>query len=388
MVIPMDLPKESPVDNLKGLKDNLLGLKKGTSPGTGALRPEFLRTLAQVLSPGQMSALEDFGMQHLRGNLPAWWYTVWPSVQTVGLYKTAEQDSIRPLGIRNPLLKSFHREVINGSKGELLAFLEPQQLGMSKGGAAKLIHSVRMILEENPDFVCATNDCRNAFNESARAAAVTALQHEPSLAHLAHYAATTFLPSHGMESRGKLWGRSGEGQTQGSPEGGPLFAVTIQKYLVELDSTLAAVGGMARGGWDDIYPVGPPEVLFPALEKFWEQLWEHCRLERQLTKCFVYSRNGVRPAAMPDMLPLAGEIFDDQFEPGFVCYGVPIGTNNYVANMLDRKVNEVAEGARRAVELLEDERQALWTVLKASLKFQFEYCLGLCYPSDVLPAAR
>ena len=99
---------------------------------------------------------------------------------------------------------------------------------------------------------------------------------------------------------------------------------------------------MARGGWDDIYPVGPPEVLFPALERFWEQLGEHCGLERQLTKCFVYSGNGVRPAAMPDMLPLAGEIFDDQFEPGFVCYGVPIGTNNYMANMLDRKVNEVA----------------------------------------------
>ena len=38
--------------------------------------------------------------------------------------------------------------------------------------------------------------------------------------------------------------------------------------------------------------------------------------------------------------------------------------------------------------MLEDERQALWTVLMASLRFQFEYWLGLCYPSDVLPAAR
>lgn len=176
-VIHMDLPKASPVDNLKGLKENLLCLKKGT----------------------------------------------------------AEQDSICPLGIRNPLLKSFHREVINGSKGELLAFLEPQQL----------IHSVRMLLEENPDFVCATNDCRNAFNESARATAVTALQQEPSLAHLAYYAATTFLPSQSMESRGKLWGRAGDGPTQGSLEAESLFA--IQKYLVELDSTLAAVGDGKRG---------------------------------------------------------------------------------------------------------------------------------------------
>ena len=75
------------------------------------------------------------------------------------------------------------------------------------GGAAKLIHSVRMLLEENPTFVCATNDCRNAFNEDTRAAAVITLQEEPSLAHLAYYAATSLIPSHGMESKGELWGR-------------------------------------------------------------------------------------------------------------------------------------------------------------------------------------
>ena len=82
------------------------------------------------------------------------------------------------------------------------------------------------------------------------------------------------VPSHGMESKGELWGRAAEGQTQGSPEAGPFFAVTIQEELEELDSTLARVGGQARAGWDDIYPVGPAEVLFPALERFWEKLGE------------------------------------------------------------------------------------------------------------------
>ena len=87
---------------------------------------------------------------------------------------------------------------------------------------------------------------------------MTALQEEPSLAHLAYYASTSFIPSHGMECKGELWGRSGEGQTQGSPEAGPMFAATIQEPLRELDETLVAVGGMARAGWDDVYPVGPP----------------------------------------------------------------------------------------------------------------------------------
>ena len=70
-VIPSNISKESPIDNLEGLKENLLGLRKGSSPGTGALRPEFLKTLAGSLNPGQMSLLEDFGMRHLRGELPS-----------------------------------------------------------------------------------------------------------------------------------------------------------------------------------------------------------------------------------------------------------------------------------------------------------------------------
>ena len=145
---------------------------------------------------------------------------------------------------------------------------------------------------------------------------------------------------------------------------------------------------MARAGWDDIYPVGPAEVLFPALEVFWERVGADCGLERQLAKCSVYTGSEVRPPSMPDFLPLAGTVVNGVFEPGFVCYGVPIGSSNFVANKMDSKVEEVAEKALKATELLEGERQALWTILRASIKFQFEYWLGLCYPSDVLPAAR
>ena len=74
------------------------------------------------------------------------------------------------------------------------------------------------------------------------------LEREPTLAHLAHYAAVPFIPAHGMEHRGELWGRAAEGVTQGSPEVGPLFAVAVQQHLVELDRTLGEHGGLARAG--------------------------------------------------------------------------------------------------------------------------------------------
>ena len=58
MVIPTNILKGSQIDNLAGLKENLQGLWKGSSPGTGVLRPEFLKTLADHLNPGQMSLLQ------------------------------------------------------------------------------------------------------------------------------------------------------------------------------------------------------------------------------------------------------------------------------------------------------------------------------------------
>ena len=115
--------------------------------------------------------------------------------------------------------------------------------------AANLVHFIWVFLEENVSVV-------------------TALHHKLSFEHLAHYAATSLLLSYGMESQGRLWGKSKEGLTQSSPEAGPLFTVSIQIYLEHLYDTLVAGGGMARTGWDDIYVVGLGELVFPTLYLF------------------------------------------------------------------------------------------------------------------------
>ena len=36
---------------------------------------------------------------------------------------------------------------------------------------------------------------------------------------------------------------------------------------------------MARGGMDDLFPVGPAEILFPALLEFERAVRENCGLE-------------------------------------------------------------------------------------------------------------
>ena len=286
--MPDTVRKDSPVSNLAGLRDSLLKLEKGVSPGCGGLRPEFLKTIAEVMNDQQMGLLESFGMRYLGGLLPAWFYAVFPSSQTVPLLKNI-MGELRPIGVKNPLVRTFHKEVVKHSKPELVKFLEPQQLAMSSSGAAKLVNSVRMMVEQHHDFIAVQIDIKNAFNTCSRAALVEQLEEEPTLKHLAWFAATTLAPHIGLETGGKKWGESGEGFTQGDAASGAWFCVAWHKFVRKLDAALAEAGGMARGGMDDLFPVGPADILFPLLVEFEREVWEHCGMQLRWDMCKMFS---------------------------------------------------------------------------------------------------
>ena len=67
----------------------------------------------------------------------------------------------------------------------LTNFLEPQQMALSHAGGAKLVHSVRMMLENRRDHVTVKLDIENGHNEVSGASILEALESEPSLRHLA-----------------------------------------------------------------------------------------------------------------------------------------------------------------------------------------------------------
>ena len=102
----------NPINNLNSLRDSLLDLKKGGSPGSGGLRAEYLITLAETLDDDKMSALESFGLRYLRGDLPQWFYTVFLASQSVVLYKDSGKEAVRPIGVKHSLVRTFHREVV------------------------------------------------------------------------------------------------------------------------------------------------------------------------------------------------------------------------------------------------------------------------------------
>ena len=141
-------------------------------------------------------------------------------------------------------------------------------MALAPGGAAKLVHTVRMLMEENPDFVCVCLDVRNAHNEVSRRSVVLGLESQVTLRHLAKHAATCLAAHQRLEAAGEAWGEAGQGLTQGDPEAGFRFCVACQEDVKSLDEKLAVAGGKAIFGNDDGYAMGPPEVVFPAVKKF------------------------------------------------------------------------------------------------------------------------
>ena len=67
------------------------------------------------------------------------------------------------------------------------------------GGGAVLSHTVRMLLEQNPTFICVSLDVQNAHNAMARAAVVKEMEAVPGLRHLAQHTAICLAASHSVE---------------------------------------------------------------------------------------------------------------------------------------------------------------------------------------------
>ena len=387
--LPDRVPRGQPVEHLRSLRDNLKSLLPCLSPGCGGMRPEYLRVLGEGMEEEDMHLLEEFGLSYLQGKLPYWFYSVWLTVQTVPIFKNTQRCAVRPLGLRTPLLKVFHKQVVTQNITEVKAYLEPEQLGMSVAGAQKLVFSVRSLLNSNRQFICCKIDFRNAYNEQSRRACIDAFLEEPSLRHLAHFCAVTLAPVSGLESGGTLWGEAAEGDTQGDSAASMRFCVGLQPSLRRLDAAcrVGGGGGMARGGADDITAIGPANIVLPAVEEFAREVRERCLLHWEKTKTEVFTWEGNLPPGTPEGLTLAGEVVDGSFEHGFLMYGVPVGSDRYCTYQLRQIAERIAGDAQQTAKLLAGERQSLWSALRCSISHRFDYWLQMSYPTVVEPVA-
>ena len=378
------------METISCLKEILSNLKPGVSGGFGGLRNEHLRAAAQNWDEREESQMEEFSLSYVNGSLPPWWYQIWGSVTSFPLFKTAEQDPsvLRPVGVKSSLLRILHRLVIRANISVLREYLEPCQVALMPGGGAVLVHTVRMMLEHRPDFVCVCLDVRNAHNEISRRAVVEEMERVPELQHLAQHVAICLASCQHLESGGEAFGNACDGLTQGDSEASGCFCVGWHQWVVKLHNSLKAAGGLAIFGNDDGYCIGPASAVFPALATFTADILEHCSLSLQISKTKVYERSGRRPLEAPPAMPLAGVKVGDHWHPGFTCYGVEIGSEAFVKHNLKERVQEVVGQVDKVMHLLRDDPQAAWVLLSSAHAHQLDYSLTLQYPSDMREGAK
>ena len=103
--------------------------------------------------------------------------------------------------------------------------------------------------------------------------------------------------------------------------------MAIHKYVRIADSELSKVGGISGFDWYDGYLCGSPEEVFATLESFSSNVHEHCGLELERSKTEVLCMDTDLPQSNPRGLVQAGITVSGKWEPGFICYGVPIGSD-------------------------------------------------------------
>ena len=95
--------------------------------------------------------MEEFGMEYLNGLHPSWFHRVWGTVTTIPLEQQPQDGGSE--GIASPTAPQDCCAATH-NMAVLQEYLEPHQLCMTLGGAHKLVHCVRMLMEVNRDWVC------------------------------------------------------------------------------------------------------------------------------------------------------------------------------------------------------------------------------------------
>ena len=386
------------------LRSTIKDLDDLSGTGRSGFRNEYLKALlhnfVDARAGSTLDLLDAFATRYVNAELPPWFYLVFCSVKLVGLVKTPDTSSsqvpdVRPLGLGECLRRTIHSAVVSQYRNTLSSHLWPQQVAVGvPAGISLLVFGARALLELHPDWVIVKIDLRNAYNEISRAKIFERLCENPELRDLAPFFWCThaaesdvFLAANGLPLA-SFW--SSDGVHQGDPLASSAFCVGIHPEVCKLDQAVAAHGGCAKFDMDDGYAIGPPSVVFDAVQRFAEDVG-HLGLTLELGKCACFSPSfdlsgcSYRPEIMP-----VGALVDQQGVShfGIKVAGVPVGSSGFVALFMEQKASNVMSKISIVFDKLRSTHlQSLYSVLFYALAPLFHFWIQHCYPCDCLAAA-
>ena len=99
------------------------------------------------------------------------------------------------------------------------------------------------------------------------------------------------------------------------------------------------------------------------------------------------NKKGDLPDTATQGLRLAGEQVGEKFLRGFMLYGVPIGSSEYVTHKLKEQVEVIRKDANKTRDVLAADRQSLWTGLRLSISQRLGYLIQMTPPTLMEPVA-
>ncbi|KAL1527728.1 hypothetical protein AB1Y20_009113 [Prymnesium parvum] len=372
------------------LTDTFRQLRRRAGCGPSGHRNEYLRALVgsfgDSVADNVMTAYNGFAMAFVNAELPDWFYQAAAVARLIPLVKsqnTPPRDAgprgggpdVRPIAVGEVEVRAVTRHVTDAVLERAGGVLSPQQLAVGvKGGTSILVHGVRMLLEHNPSFVVVRMDLSNAYNAISRVVVLRRLAERPEFTHLVPLLLQV------------LWGA---GTAYLLCTWASHSAVGIHPELQGLDAELAPFGGAARAIMDDIYAVGPPSVVFPAVQRFRLTLRLLTGLVSNIAKfvCFSHTHDleGC-PWRADAQVPLGGDRLGGS--RGVMVAGVPVGDDVFVRSRMSDIASGVVTYIRDTSAKLRDHPQALWTALYYGCQSRFDYWLRHVAPRFVIEGAR
>ena len=333
----------------------IVDLPRGSAPGPSQLRYEHLRV---VHACGGGDLLFRVVRQLAVGTLPEEARPWFGAARLVALLKDRDGDTgapippplggVRPIACGEVLRKLVAKTICLQEAGRFRDHLCPDavagevaavtQVGVAvPGGADRVVHQTRALLELNPDWVVVKVDAKNAFNTLSRRAMLAAVRrHFPNLTPFIDLCYEHDTPLFFRRERGHTRLESREGTHQGDPLGCLLLSLPLHDVLRAIHAEHPEV--VITAYIDDVFLVGPRAEVAAAYRDLVAGMERHLGLVSQARKCAVYSPAGsLSRGLFPEDMPGAGEVAAG----GVEVLGVPVGSDAYVQDFVSRRVRQL-----------------------------------------------
>ena len=306
-----------------------------------------------------------------------------------------QKDKIRPIIIQCPFHKTASHILVKALAQKSIEVCGKKQLGSPiSGGIEILIHTIRIILEMNSDFVIIKTDIKNAFNELSREAIINAVNEQaneilPYVHNLLNEPSEVIFNDHKSKVCAQIFQHIGV--PQGSPSSGPLFNITQANALQRIESAHPDITIISVH--DDHYILGKLEHALPALDMF-DLEFAQLNLERQSQKSKIFHPHH----DFNDEETINIEKYNLQViksSNGIEVAGAPIGSSSFVEDHLLAVVENIKQQLAKYIDITQTQfstkkhdSQTLHTIMRKCISSQFTYLLRCCKPSDSERAAE